>query len=96
MVGNVDLHFDIPNKRIWYAEGKKGVVIEGKERGASIRRPGKCWRCMERHYNYDTLCPMARDDPKRWDKLSKRMRGWMPSESDTSLFRGTRIVFGDD
>jgi len=96
MVNAVDLYLDSSNESIWHAEGKQGVVVEGKERGASMRRPGKCWRCMERHYNYDTLCPMARNDPKRWEKLSKRMNGWMPSESDTSLFRGTRIVFGDN
>ncbi|EFQ92748.1 hypothetical protein P3342_000709 [Pyrenophora teres f. teres] len=84
------------NDRSLNLKGKEGKVVKAKQRRASIKRPGKCWRCMERHSTYDAVCPMARHDPERWQKLTKRMGGWRPSVCDTSLFRGTRIVFADD
>ena len=78
------------------------TIVLGKEKGEKTRRR-RCWRCGERHQGGDVVCPRKRRDPEGWERLSKVVKGgrrgkemgW-GSGSESTLFRGTRVVFGDD
>lgn len=77
---------------------KKGMEIEGlnHKKLREKYRPYKCWYCTERHWDGDPMCPMARRDPKRWEKLTKKVGGRRSSVRLRPTFQGTRVVFEDD
>lgn len=93
VVGTMNTWLDPRRNMKANVQGKKGAVVQGKE---STKCPGKCRRCRQRHFDEDTVCPMVRYDPERWERSRKKVGDWRPSVRDTFLFRGTRIVFGDD
>jgi hypothetical protein len=76
---------------------RKGKTAKVKGPGKHARRPPKCWRCQERHYDRDPICPMARSEPERWKQLTKKIKEeWEDELQPCSLFIGTKIVFADD
>ncbi|KAI4947238.1 hypothetical protein J4E91_006588 [Alternaria rosae] len=75
----------------------KGKVVKVKGPGKHAKRPPKCWKCEERHFDRDPVCPMARYDLEKWRRLTKRKReDWTDTTQPCSLFKGTKIVFADD
>jgi hypothetical protein len=56
-------------------KGWKGAVIKAKKHGRFGKRPSKCWRCNERHEDGDPVCPMAREDPEQWHRLTTKVGG---------------------
>jgi hypothetical protein len=74
----------------------QGQIVKVKGPGKHARRPPKCWRCEERHSDGDPVCPLARYNPERWKRLSKKMGGWRDAMQPCSLFKSTKMVFSDD
>jgi hypothetical protein len=88
--------YDIPiarNAWMWRTEGR---VIEGEYHVKPEKRPHRCWYCMERHWNYGPVCPMERDDPTSWWRLTKKVGGWRARVQPRPTIRGKKIVFDDD
>jgi hypothetical protein len=76
--------------------GTKGRVEKGEYPSKLGRRLHRCWYCTERHLGCDPICPMEREDPERWHGLTKKVGGWRARMKPRTIFKGTRIVFGDD
>ncbi|RYO09422.1 hypothetical protein AA0119_g984 [Alternaria tenuissima] len=74
----------------------EGKLVKVKRPGKHAGRPPKCWRCEERHFDGDLVCPMARYNSEQWQQLSKKMGGWRNAIQPCSLFRATKILFADD
>lgn len=47
--------------------GRK-VLGQEKER---TQRPQRCWYCSVRHNNWDPICPMERENPEKWERLTR-------------------------
>jgi hypothetical protein len=77
-------------------KGWKGAVIKAKKHGRFGKRPSKCWRCNERHEDGDPVCPMAREDPKQWHRLTTKVGGRRGGVQPRSIFQGKKVVFGDN
>jgi hypothetical protein len=77
-------------------KGWKGAVIKAKKHGRFGKRPSKCWRCNERHEDGDPVCPMAREDPEQWHRLTTKVGGRRGGVQPSSIFQGTKVVFGDN
>jgi hypothetical protein len=56
----------------------------------------ECWKCEDRHFDGDSVCPMAKYDPERWQQLTKKKGAWRDAMQPCSLFKATKIVFADD
>ena len=76
--------------------GRKGSIVEKESHVRVGKRPWKCWRCTERHVDGDLVCPMARDDPEQWHRLTRKARGRRNKAHPSSMLKVTKIVFGDD
>jgi hypothetical protein len=74
---------------------KEGQVVKAKGKKVKKRVRGqKCWHCNERHYSRDPVYPMARRDPEKWMRMTKKVGGWRAAERGAKLtFTGKKVVF---
>jgi hypothetical protein len=77
-------------------EGRNGAVIKAQKHGRFGRHPSKCWRCNERHEDGDPVCPIAREDPEQWHRLTTKVGGRRGTVQPTPIFEGKKVVFGDN
>ncbi|KAH8712284.1 hypothetical protein GQ44DRAFT_625348 [Phaeosphaeriaceae sp. PMI808] len=74
----------------------------GREQGKTIKvkcrltkkslRPLKCWYCTTRHPGSDPVCPMERQDPVKWEMLTKKICSSRRKVTIEPTFRGSRRV----
>jgi hypothetical protein len=104
---DLELHLDKPKLRVvseghaWlhatnatqpYPKKKKGAVVQGKKSGPCKKvRPPKCWDCTERHAIGDQVCPMARRDPEKWQKMTRKLGGRRGRSRVKPTFIGTKV-----
>lgn len=70
-------------------------VINGKKRKAKKNRPRKCWHCLGRHYGIDPVCPMAREDPRKWRQMTRKLGGRRGGQAVKSITESRKIIFDD-
>ena len=74
---------------------KAGKVIQATRPTGTKKRPMKCWRCTERHYGKDPVCPMARSDPEKWQKMTKKLNGRGGKVDVVPTFKAKHVAFED-
>lgn len=76
---------------------KKIPVDEGENvKSGQKLRPKKCKHCCQRHPTGDPLCPLARQDPQLWRKLTKPLKSTSKrprARGACAGFQGARAVF---
>jgi hypothetical protein len=85
-----------PNIALPQPKALKGQVIETEEKVLKRKvRPSKCWYGTERHLDSDPMCPMARSDPKKWKKMTRKVGGWRGRVHVESTVKAKKVVFDD-
>lgn len=73
---------------------KEAPVAKGRE-WQKVGRPGKCWKCTQRHYHEDTLCPIKRRDPVYWNSVTRAAKSKRKVFENNGMFQGTKIIFDE-
>jgi hypothetical protein len=75
---------------------KKGEAINVEPRESKkMKKPSKCWYCTERHFGNDPVCPIARSDPEKWVRFTKKVGGWRGKVQGQPTFKAKHVVFDD-
>jgi hypothetical protein len=85
-----------PNVALPQPKAIKGQVIETGDKVPKRKvRPSKCWYCTERHQNSDPMCPMARSNPEKWKKMTRKVGGWRGRVHVQPTIKAKKLVFDD-
>ncbi|EAT89543.2 hypothetical protein HBH56_016250 [Parastagonospora nodorum] len=74
---------------------KTGKVVQATKLNETKKRPMKCWHCTERHFGKDPVCPMARSDPEKWQKMTKKLGGRRGKVDVIPKLRPSHVAFND-
>jgi hypothetical protein len=85
-----------PNVAVPRPKATTGQVVGMKEKVPKKKvRPSKCWYCTERHPSNDPVCPMARSNPKKWQKMTRKVGGWRGRVQVQLTVKAKKMVFDD-